>query len=71
MIFSQRRPQRTFSQLEEGKKEVQEDLKHVMKTCPNRGHIFKNKLQNTWTAILKTSAPLRFKVTMFNMYGQR
>ena len=27
----------------------------MVKICPNRGHIFKNKLRNTWAAILKTA----------------
>ena len=27
----------------------------MIKICPNRGNIFKNKLQITWAAILKTA----------------
>ena len=34
-------------------KESLEHFKHVIKICPNRGHIFQKKLRNTWTAILK------------------
>ena len=34
------RPQRIFSLLEEGEKEALEHFKHVIKVCPNRGHIF-------------------------------
>ena len=33
----------------------------MIKICPNRGHIFKNKLRNTWAAILKTSALSGYK----------
>ena len=39
-----------------------EHFKHVIQICPNRGHIFQNKLRNTWTAILKISAVLRLQV---------
>ena len=28
----------------------------MIKICPNRGYIFKNKLRNTWAAILTISA---------------
>ena len=45
--YLQPRPQRIFS-LGKRKKAL-EHFKHV------RGHIFKNKLENTWAAILKTS----------------
>ena len=50
----QPRPQRIFSLQEESEKEALEHFKHVIKICPNRGHIFKNKLANTWTVLLKT-----------------
>ena len=53
---SQPRPKRICSLQEEGEKEALEHFKHVIKICPNRGHIFKNKLRNTWAAIPKTSA---------------
>ena len=41
---------------EEGKKENLENVTHIIKICPNRGHIFKNKLRNTWTAISSFTA---------------
>ena len=31
----------------------------MIKICPNRGHIFMNKLGNMWVAILKTSTGSR------------
>ena len=34
-------------------KEALAHFKHVIKIFPNRGHIFRNKLWNTWTAILR------------------
>ena len=37
----------------EGEKEALKHFRHVTKICPNREHIFQNKLRNTWTAILK------------------
>ena len=40
-------------------------LQTVIKICPNRGHIFQNKLQNTLIAILKLSAFLRIQVQTF------
>ena len=27
----------------------------MIKICPNRGHIFQNKLRNTWAAILEAA----------------
>ena len=51
----QLRPQRICLLQEESKKKALEHFKHVIKICPNRGHIFKNKLENTWAAIQKTS----------------
>ena len=54
-IRLQPRPQRIFSLQEESEKEALEYFKHVIKICPNRGHIFKNKLGNAWAAILKTT----------------
>ena len=51
----QPRPQCIFSLREESEKEALEHFKQVIKICPNRGHIFMNKLGNTWAAILKTS----------------
>ena len=60
---TQPRPQRIFSLQEEGKKEALEHFRHVIKICPNRGHIFKNKLRNTWAAILKTPAVSGYKFT--------
>ena len=51
----QPRPQRIFSLQEEKEKEALEHFKQVIKIGPNRGHIFLNKLLNTWVAILKTS----------------
>ena len=50
------RPQRIFLLYEEGKKEALEHFKHVIKIYPTRGHIFQNKLRNTWTVLLKRSA---------------
>ena len=47
--------QRIFSLWEEGEKKALEHFKHLIKICTNRGHIFQNKLRNTWTAILKTA----------------
>ena len=35
--------------------------------CPNRGHIFQNKLRGTWTALLKISALSRHLVRIFSM----
>ena len=35
----------------------------MTKICPIRGHIFKNKLRNTWAAILKTSVVSGYKLT--------
>ena len=32
---------------EEGEKEALEHFKHVIKICPNRGHIFQSELRNT------------------------
>ena len=29
------------------------EIAAVTRICPNKGYIFHNKLQNTWTAILK------------------
>ena len=41
--------------IREGEKESLEHLKHVIKICPNKGHIFQNELRNTWTAMLKSA----------------
>ena len=50
---TQPRPGRIFSlYCEEGKKEALEHFKHMINICPSRGHIFQNKLWNTWTALL-------------------
>ena len=43
------------------KKEVLEHFKHIVKISSNRWHIFQNKVQNMWTAILKISAVLRLE----------
>ena len=56
------RPQCIFSLKEEIEKESLEHFKQVIKICPNRGHIFMNKLMNTWAAMLKTSTGSRVKV---------
>ena len=45
---------------EEGKKEALENFKHVIEICPNRVHVIKNILQNTWTIILR----MLFKVLL-------
>ena len=42
--------------IKKGEKKALKHFKHVIKICPNRGHIFQNKLQNTWAVSLKTSA---------------
>ena len=55
---------------EESEKEALEHFKHVIKICPNRGHIFKNKLGNTWAAILKTSTASLLKVCTFSKKDQ-
>ena len=39
----------------------------MVKICPNRGHIFKNKLRNTWTAILKYQ---HFQATNLYLVGR-
>ena len=59
-------PQLIFSLQEECEKEAMEHFTHVIKICPNRGHIFKNKLQNTWSVILKISAVSRLKFFTFS-----
>ena len=46
---------------EEGKNEALEHFKHVIRICQSRGHIFRNKLGNTWTVILKLRAALRIE----------
>ena len=38
-----------------GEKEAQEHFKQIIKICPDRVHIFRNKLRYMWAAILKTS----------------
>ena len=38
--ITQPRSQLIFSLSEEGEKEALEHFKHVIKVCPNRGHIF-------------------------------
>ena len=40
-------------------KEALEQFKHAVKICLNKGHIFQNTLQNTWTVILKVFTFLR------------
>ena len=55
----QTHPQCTFSLQEEIEKEALENFKQVIKICPNRGHIFMNKLKNMWAAILEKSAGSR------------
>ena len=51
----QPRPLCIFSLQEEIEEEGLEHFKQVIKICPNRGHVFMNKLGNTWAAMLKTS----------------
>ena len=65
MRYNQPRPQRIFSLQEESEKEALEHLKHVIKICLNRGHIFQNKLRNMWTAILKIFKSLLVSELMF------
>ena len=55
-----------FSAARRKQKEDLEHFKHVIKICPNRGHIFQNELRNKWMAILKTLAGLLLKVWMFS-----
>ena len=61
-MFNQPRPQCIISQLEEREKKALKHFKHVIKFCLNRGHIFQNKLRNTWKAILKTPVVLHPEV---------
>ena len=62
----QPRPQCIFLLYEESEKQALEHFKHMKKNCPNKGHIFKNKLRKTWAAILKTSADSQVKVYVFS-----
>ena len=39
-------PSASFCYKRKSKKEALEHFKHVVKICPNRGHMFQNKLQN-------------------------
>ena len=46
-------PKCIFSICKEGQKEALKYFKNVTKIFPNGGHIFHNKLRNTWTVIMK------------------
>ena len=54
LLTKKPRPQGIFLLQEESEKEALERFKHVITIRPNRGHIFKNKLANTWTVLPKT-----------------
>ena len=61
------RPQHISSLKEEGEKETMKHFKDVIKICPNRGHIFRNKLWNTQMALPKISALSRHLVRTYSM----
>ena len=48
----------SFCYKKKAKKKALENFKHMIKICPNIGHIYQNKLWNTWVAILKIFAKL-------------
>ena len=43
----------------------------MIKICPNRGYIFQNKLRNTLTVLLKTSADLQLDWKHQQGYGKK
>ena len=59
-------PAHLFAIKEEIEKEALEPFKHVITISPNRGHIFKNKLGNTWGAIMKKSTDSELRIYMFS-----
>ena len=58
---------RIFPLQEESEKEALQHFKHVIKICPNREHIFQNKLRNMWTAILKILTKFLLNKLTFSM----
>ena len=61
------RPQHISSLKEEDEKETMKHFKDVIKICPNRRHILRNKLWNTQMALPKISALSRHLVRTYSM----
>ena len=66
-LFLNLDPSTAFRYKGVGEKEVLEHFTHVIKICPNKRLVFKNKLQNTWAAILKTSSLSMLNIFTFSM----